>query len=86
MQETFIYAGGGRLAGKPQTRGGIFRLRPDDDHFEKLSNGIPEDNDVYTITIHPQNPEVVFAGTKLGLYRSLDRGDHCNRLVYPVRV
>jgi hypothetical protein len=83
MKETFVYAGGARLAGKPQTRGGIFRLRPGDDHFEKLFNGMPEDNDVYTITIHPQNPEVVFAGTKLGLYRSLDRGDHWQPLDLP---
>jgi hypothetical protein len=37
MQGTFIYAGGGRLAGKPQTRGGIFRLRPGDDHFEQVT-------------------------------------------------
>ena len=41
---------------------------------------MPEDNDVYTITIHPQNPEVVFAGTRLGLYRSRDRGDHWQAL------
>jgi hypothetical protein len=80
MEGTFIYAGGARLAGKTQTRGGIFRLRPGDDHFEKLTNGMPEDNDVYTITIHPQNPEVVFAGTRLGLYRSRDRGDHWQAL------
>jgi photosystem II stability/assembly factor-like uncharacterized protein len=83
MEETFIYAGGARIAGKPQTRGGIFRLRPRDDYFEKLTNGMPEDNDVYTITIDPQNPEIVFAGTRLGLYRSLDRGEHWQALGLP---
>lgn len=83
MEETFIYAGGGRLTGEPETRGGIFRLRLSDDHFEKLSNGMPENNDVYSITIHPQNPEVIFAGTKLGLYRSVDRGDHWQALGLP---
>jgi hypothetical protein len=83
MEETFIYAGGARLAGKLQTRGGIFRLRPGEDHFEQLSNGMPQDNDVYTITIHPQNPEILFAGTSLGLYRSLDHGDHWQALGLP---
>jgi hypothetical protein len=81
--ETFVYAGGGRLAGNPETRGGIFRLRPGDDHFEKLTDGMPEENDVYAITIHPRNAEVVFAGTKLGLYRSLDRGGHWEALSLP---
>jgi len=69
MSETYIYAGGGRLAGKAETVGGIFRLGPGDDRFEKLANGMPEETDVYAITIHPQWPNPIFAGTKLGLYR-----------------
>src|SRR5262249_47265357 len=83
MEQTFVYVGGGRLAGKAETRGGIFRLRPGDHRFEKLTNGMPEDNDTYAITVHPHNPEIVFAGTRLGLYRSLDHGEHWERLELP---
>ena len=48
-----------------------------------MTNGLPEAPSVCGIAIHPDNPEVVFAGTQDGPYRSLNRGDSWERLDYP---
>jgi photosystem II stability/assembly factor-like uncharacterized protein len=76
-----IYAGVSRSsAGR---LGGVFRCAVGDDHFEQLQTGLPENTDVHAITVHPQNPDIVFLGTKTGPYRSLDRGAHWERLGFP---
>jgi len=33
---------------------------------------------VRALAVHPQNPEIVYAGTQSGPYRSADRGDTWN--------
>src|SRR6266446_1556716 len=37
------------------------------------------------VTLHPENPEIVYVGTQDGPYRSTDRGEHWERLGFPDR-
>ena len=62
---------------------GLYRLSPGSGHWEVLTNGLPERVQVQGIALHPDRPEVVFAGTNRGPYRSADAGDHWERLEYP---
>ena len=72
---THIYAGA--------ETGGIYRLSPDSEQWEELTNGLPDGPSICGVAIHPTNPEVVFAGTQDGPYRSADRGMTWERLDYP---
>ena len=62
---------------------GIYRLAQEADQWVELTRGLPESPSVCGIAIHPENPEVVFAGTQDGPYRSLDRGENWERMDYP---
>ena len=53
---------------------GIFRQSVGSDHWELLGKGLPERADVQAIIIHPTDPNVIFAGSQDGPYRSRDRG------------
>ena len=68
-----VYAGSART--KPGTLGGIFRRPAAGGDWEQLAKGLPEAVNVYAITVHPQTPDVVYAGTNRGLFRSVDRGE-----------
>ena len=59
--KTYVYVGAETI--------GIFRLAPDSNQWEELTNGLPADPMVCGITIHPDEPEVVYAGTQDGPYR-----------------
>src|SRR5882762_10862055 len=62
---------------------GIFRQSGGSDHWELLRKGLPERMDVQTITIHPADPNVIFAGSQDGPYRSRDRGESWEKLPFP---
>ena len=62
---------------------GLYRLAAGSDQWDVPSNGLPGRVQVQGIAVHPNNPDVVFAGTNNGPYRSADRGDHWERLDYP---
>ncbi|PYM95373.1 MAG: hypothetical protein DME04_04955 [Candidatus Rokuibacteriota bacterium] len=62
---------------------GIFRQSAGSDHWELLRKGLPERMDVQAITIHPTDPNVIFAGSQDGPYRSRDRGDSWEKLSFP---
>ena len=72
---TYLYAGA--------ESSGLYRLAPGAEAWEELTVGLPEAASVCGIANHPVNPEVVYAGTQNGPYRSLDRGDSWERLDYP---
>ena len=72
---TYVYTGA--------ESSGLYRLSPGSDQWEKLTSGLPERVAVPGIALHPENPEVVYAGTQDGPYRSTDRGNHWERLDYP---
>jgi len=83
MATSYVYAGaatwrGGSLAG-------AFRMRVGDGRWEHLKNGLPDPASVHTLVVHPQNPELVFAGTQDGPYYSTDQGAHWHRPDFPER-
>jgi photosystem II stability/assembly factor-like uncharacterized protein len=78
MAATHVYAGTARSMGA--TMGGIFRQTVGDSRWEHLTNGLPEDADVHAITVHPENPDVIYIGSTKGAYRSAGRGSSWERL------
>ncbi|MGE0221637.1 MAG: WD40/YVTN/BNR-like repeat-containing protein [Acetobacteraceae bacterium] len=76
---TYVYAGlsartGGSISG-------LFRRAPDSDRWN--AGALPGDTHVHAITIHPDDPQVLYAATSSGLYRSRDQGMTWTRLVEP---
>jgi photosystem II stability/assembly factor-like uncharacterized protein len=63
--------------------GGIFRRQVGEDRFEPMTKGLPEQTNVQAITVHPTRPDVVYAGTDHGPFRSTDRGERWERLSFP---
>jgi photosystem II stability/assembly factor-like uncharacterized protein len=64
-------------------RGGLFRCQAADNTWESLTTGLPENVDVRAILVDPHNPDVIYAGTQDGPYRSRDGGDHWQKLDFP---
>src|SRR5882724_13148025 len=76
-----VYAGAARSM---EVRyGGIFRQAVGDDRWEHLTNGLPQETDVHAITVHPDNPNVIYLGTTKGAFRSSNRGTSWERLRLP---
>ena len=80
-QQTQIFAGAAR-AGRTSV-GGLFRRTPGDGQWETVTKGLPERTDVQSITVHPQDPSLVYLGTRTGPYRSADGGASWQRLPFP---
>ena len=59
---------------------GIYRKEAGESRWENLTRGMAPSAQARTIAIHPQNPDIVFAGTQRGVYRSNDRGDNWERM------
>lgn len=81
---THIYAGVARWRAKGKLAG-VFRADPEEGRWEHLTRGLPEEIHVQAVTVHPLEPNVVFAGTHDGPYRSTDRGAHWEKLDFPDR-
>jgi len=47
-------------------------------------NGIWNETQIYAITPHPRNPEIIFAGANDGIYRSADGGRTFDRVDSPI--
>ncbi len=45
--------------------------------------GLPETPAIRALAVHPQQPEVIYAGTQSGPYRSGDRGEHWEKVNVP---
>ena len=84
---TRIFAGAGHGEGRNRLkyRGGLFRRSPGEGDWQALTHGLPENVEVRTIAVHPQNPNVIYVGTQVGPYRSTDAGEHWERLGFPDR-
>ena len=81
---SYVYAGSAHLTTNSGSHmGGLFRRAVGDDHWQALTNGLPEAAEVRAIAVHPQNPQVVYTGTQHGPYRSTDGGDHWEKLSFP---
>jgi photosystem II stability/assembly factor-like uncharacterized protein len=82
MRETsYTYAGAARAS--EGTRGGLYRKEVNDNRWQALSDGLPDDLQVQAITVHPTDTDVVYVGAHSGIYRSRNRGDHWERLPLP---
>ena len=73
--ETYIYIG--------NETGGMYRKEAAGDSWQEITNGLPPTPQVRAIAIHPETPDLVYAGTQRGVYRSKDRGDHWERMELP---
>jgi photosystem II stability/assembly factor-like uncharacterized protein len=72
---TQIFVGAGQ--------GGCVRRSIDEDRWQKVGGGLPADAEVRTIEIHPRDPQVLYAGTQHGPYRSTDGGQHWTGFPFP---
>ena len=79
----FVGAGQGEGTSRGKYRGGLFRRDAGDDRWRNVTAGLPADAEVRTIAAHPSSPDVLFVGTQDGPYRSIDGGEHWERLGFP---
>lgn len=84
-QSSFVYAGAAHWTSRRDSAhpGGLLRQTVGDTHWQALTHGLPEGAEIRAIAVHPQDPQVVYAGTNHGPYRSTDSGEHWERLDFP---
>ncbi|MBM3943229.1 MAG: hypothetical protein FJ316_09960 [SAR202 cluster bacterium] len=80
--QTYVYVG---LAGEGDFigQGGLYRWADGDEEWINIQKGLPQNPQVRALLVHPDTPEVVYAGTHQGVYRSGDRGEHWEPLGLP---
>ena len=79
--QSHVYAGAARSLGG--TLGGVFRQAAGETEWRHLTGGLPEDTEVHAVTVHPQEPDVVYIGSTHGVFRSSNRGERWERLGFP---
>jgi photosystem II stability/assembly factor-like uncharacterized protein len=83
-QASHIYLGLAGETGRGRVvHSGLYRMADGSEEWEPLSRGLPDAPAVRALAVHPQNPEIVYAGTQSGPYRSSDRGEHWEKLAVP---
>lgn len=85
MQHSYVYAGAAHWTSERDAKhqGGMLRKAVEDDRWHILNNGLPEGAEVRAIAVHPDDTQVVYAGTQHGPYRTTDGGDTWERLALP---
>lgn len=63
--------------------GGLFGQVAGEQHWQRLTKGLPEAVAVQAITVHPADLDVIYVGTDAGPYRSSDGGTNWERLGFP---
>jgi photosystem II stability/assembly factor-like uncharacterized protein len=82
--KSYIYLGLAGETGRGRVvHSGLFRLADGSEEWERLDRGLPEMPAVRALAVHPQNPDIVYAGTQDGPYRSGDRGEHWEKVALP---
>ena len=81
MAHSHIYAGVAGYFGRPHDPGavGVFRRRADGGEWEHVL----ATTQVHTVFVHPEEPDLVFAGASDGVWRSTDRGASFRRAEMP---
>src|SRR5207245_10424538 len=59
-----VYAGAVRST--EGGRGGVFRQAVGEERWEALTDGLPEGAEIHAITVHPEEPDVVFIAPPRG--------------------
>lgn len=76
MAPSYVFAGvGGYYASKQGGLAGVFRCATDANAWKHALSEI----EAFTVFVHPLDPNLVFAGTADGVYRSTDRGQNFRR-------
>jgi ABC transporter substrate binding protein len=79
---SYVFAGvGGYYASKQGGLGGVFRCATDSADWKHALSEV----ETFTVLVHPHDPNLVFAGTADGVYRSTDRGQNFRRADFPDR-
>jgi photosystem II stability/assembly factor-like uncharacterized protein len=81
MAKSNLYAAIAGYVGRPDQTGlsGVFARQAGSDRWDNPVAGC----EAYCVNVHPAKPEVVFAGTSNGVYRSTDRGKTFQRANFP---
>jgi photosystem II stability/assembly factor-like uncharacterized protein len=76
-----VYAGVAGYVGRAEQKGlvGVFVRPAETGRWQHALT----DHETFTVSIHPTDPNVVFAGTSDGVYRSTDRGKSFQRANFP---
>ncbi|MBV8456972.1 MAG: hypothetical protein JO122_10205, partial [Acetobacteraceae bacterium] len=83
-QKSYLYLGLAGETGRGRVvESGLFRLADGGDEWEALQRGLPEAPAVRALAVHPLQPEIVYAGTQEGPYRSSDHGEHWEKVDVP---
>jgi photosystem II stability/assembly factor-like uncharacterized protein len=81
--ERYIFVG--TAVTRPEAIGGLFRTRTSaEGEWQLLDNGILTDTGVQAITVHPDDANLIFVGTRNSLYRSDNAGDSFTKLDVPL--
>jgi photosystem II stability/assembly factor-like uncharacterized protein len=80
-QQTNIYAGVAGYVGRPDQAGivGLFRRTAEGGTWDHVLTNL----ETFTVSVHPKDPDIVFAGTADGVWRSTDRGASFKRTKFP---
>src|ERR1700739_3278147 len=83
MEQSHVYAGVGGYYGNKDQRGlaGVFRRAADGESWSHVLGEL----EAFTVCVHPRVPNLVFAGTADGVYRSTDAGRTFRRADFPDR-
>ncbi len=82
--KAYAYVGlAGETAPGRRVNSGLYRMADGDDQWTLLENGLPQAPAIRALTIHPNNPAIIYAGTQEGPYRSGDHGDHWEKVNVP---
>ena len=63
---------------------GIWRSADDGENWERVKQGVYGEAAVRALVVHPEDPNVMYAGVDDGLYRSEDQGESWLRLDSPM--
>jgi len=81
---TRIYVGAAQgFTDSTSSGGGVLRREIGDGGWRRLAGGLPDDVEARALAVHPRDPQVVYAGTQYGPYRSTDGGEHWAALGFP---
>ena len=80
MSLSYVFAAvGGYYASKQGGLAGVFCRATDGTDWKHALSEI----EAFTVFVHPRDPNLVFAGTLDGIYRSTDRGQNFRRADFP---
>ena len=81
MSGSNIYVSVAGFIGRPEATGavGIFRRPVEGEQWEHVY----QERETFTVYVHPNNSEYIFAGTDDGVWRSVDNGLTFNRTHFP---